>query len=376
MEKKAYISIYQVFAILLASRINYATAYQAVLQTGNYIQDLLLSLPVNFITNFIVAIPTLILLKRNPGHDLVECACNIVGRPIGSMIAIIYFFFFIACATLISGNFENTFVTVAIPDVSHYLTGVFLIVVCIYGAIKGIESIARVTSVGVVIYIITTIIIFLTDLSRVDLNFLKPILYTGPTYMIAGSIMNYNLSFQIVLLAFLASFTRTGCKLTKTYSIWNIVSLVIVALLEFFVVTVAGPYGAQQIYPLETLATLSKISVFEHLEVLYIAPSILNDIIIVSVNIYFAVTCLQKIGLNKYRKILALVCGIILFFLAPYLAENFYIVQAVVCSKWLSAVITVFTFVIPLIILIIDIVKKKVMQDEQRIQNTQNSQAQ
>lgn len=362
--------------ILLVSRINYATAYQSVLQTGNYIQDLLLSLPINFITNFLVAIPILVLLKRNHGHDLIECACYAAGRPVGSVIAILYFFFFLACATLVTGNFENTFVTVIIPDVSHYLSRIFLIVICVYGVIKGIEAIARVTGVGVVLYVLTYIITILSDLERVNFNYLKPVLYTGPTYMIEGAIMNYNLSFQIVLLAFLASFARPGSKLGKTYSVWNILSIIAVAAFEFFVVTIAGPYGAQQVYPLETLATLSQISVFVHLEALYIIPGILNDIVIVAVDIYLAVMCLEKIGLKKYRKILAVLCGVIVVVFAPYLAENYNAVQAVVCSKWLAVVITVFTFVIPLIILIIDIVKKKVMQDEQSIQDAQETQAQ
>lgn len=362
MEKKSYISSAQILLILFIIRLIFATSYQSALNMGNCIQDILLSLPVNFITNFIIAVPFLVLLNRHPGHDPVECAGKVAGRGIGAIIAVIYYLFFIINAGVTAGNFENAFNDTAIPDVSHYVTGLMLMIVCIYGTIKGIEVIVRLGSITFVVYVLTFIIVFLTIMSQIDLDSLKPVLYKGTSYLISCSVINYNLSLQIIALAFLAPFMRKGRSLAKTYSEWNVLTIIMLFLIEFYIITVTGAYGAQQIYPLETLITLSQISFFKNLDSIDMVATILNTITAVSLYIYLAVSCLLKTGLNKHRRILALVSGVIVFFMAPYISDNFSTLQSVICSGFLSIGVTVFTFLIPLIILMIDIIKERTMQ--------------
>lgn len=365
MEKKSYISPVQAVLVLFILRLLFSSSYQSVLNMGNSIQDLLLSLPVIFVTNFIIAIPILILLKRHPGQDLVECTEKAAGRGAGIVVALFYYVFFLANAVVNVGNYENYFTIAVIPDVNSYVTGFLLLIVCVYGAIKGIEAIMRMGSLVAVIYIFTFIIIFISLYSLINLDYLKPLLFNGTRILTKSCIMNYNLSTQIVTLAFLAPFIHQGKGIGKTYAGWNVISIIVVAMLEFNVITVAGAFGAEHQYPLQLLSSLSQISVFQHLDSIDMVSWILNTIITVTIYIYLAVDCLLKAGLNKHRRLLAFVSGAAVFIASPYISRNFEDLQAVMVSGVTSLVMTVFTVVIPIIILMVDLIKGKVVQNAQ-----------
>lgn len=363
MEKRSYITANQIILILFITRLLFSTSYQSYLNAGTSIQDILPAVLVNFVANMLVAIPILALLKRYPGHNLAECAIKILGKFLGAVVCLIYCLFFIANASLTSGNFGSFFITDVIPDAKVFSTILFLIIVCVYGAVKGIESIARVSSVIAIVYLLGFFLIFISLTSWIKLSYLKPLFYNGSNIFTGSSIMNYNLSTQIILFAFLASFQRKG-SIAKTYFLWNLVSMVFLFVLEFCVVVVLGAYGAKQIYPLELLARLSKIGVFERLDALHIIPWILNSVITVTINIYLAVLCLLNAGLNKYRKLIAIIAGILVIYPSLMISKNFEDVQKIICDIKTTGVLTVLIIIIPTLILIVDIIKRRVMQFE------------
>lgn len=366
MEKKSYISSYQIVLFLLITRILFSNSYQAGLNAGNCIQDILPSFFVNFLTNFIVAIPILMLLRRHPEHDLVECSIKALGRGFGIVIAILYFLFFTSIAAVNTGNFDNFFVNTVIPDVTPYAINIFLIIVCIYGAIKGIESIARVGSVAGVLYLLTLFIVLIALIPYVNLGYLKPLFYNGPKYFIGGSLMNYSLSFQIVSIAFLGSFKCGEKGLSKTYYVWNVITFIVLFLPELYFVTVLGAFGAKQFYPQQALYSLVKINVFERIDALTFIPWILNVVITVTLYIYFAVTCMLKIGLNKYRKIITVITGIIVFFASPFISRHFTMLQQYYTGVVAAVVNTFFVVIIPTFILLADVVSERLVQNEEK----------
>lgn len=363
MEKKTYISAYQTVMILFVARIMFSTSYQAAIQSGNSFQDLSISVIVAFVLNFIVAIPILLLLKRYPQNDIIEEGINISGRGFGSFLAVLYALFFIFNATVIAGNFENFFAATAVPEVKSYYSGLLLIIVCLYGAVKGIESIARFGSVVAVIYILTFILVVCCLIQNMDLNELKPLLYDGPGVMLQGVIMNYNSSIQIIALGILASNIVPGKNPSKTFTAWNILSSVVFFILEFMIITVTGAYGASNTYPARLLATIAQLSVFERLDIFDMIAWILNIILTETLYIYLAVACLLKIGLNKHRRLLIFISGVIVLLASIYFSANFTTLQSIMVSGYYSVINTVFIVIIPLVLLIIDTVKGKVLQN-------------
>lgn len=366
MEKRSFISGFQIVMILFVSRMLFSGSYQAILEAGNSIQDLLISAIVGFIINFIAAIPILYLLKKHNGHDLIECGIKLSGKGIGIVIAFLYFMFFIFNAAVNTENFENYFTSAVIPDVKAYLSGILLIIVCMYGAEKGIESIARFGSIVAVIYILTFLLVFAMNLPRADIYQIKPLLYNGPKLMIRGVFMNYNISIQIVALALLAAFIQPGKSLSKTFAYWNVLSALAFFLLEFLIVTVTGAYGAKNLYPVHLLASISQFSVFERLDAFDMISWILNVIVAVTLYIYLAVHCLLKTGLNKHRRLLVFISGTAVFVISMVTSAGFTFLQKVMVSGILSLINTVFIVIIPLALIIVDAVKGKVLESENK----------
>lgn len=373
MEKKSYISPLQIILVLFVTRMLFSSSYESVLNAGNGIQDLLLSIPVSFVLNFIMAIPILILIGRHPGHDPVECAMKTAGRGVGIITAIIYFMFFILIASLTLGNYENYFTTNVIPEVQSKIIGLYMIVVCLYGMLKGIESIARFGGVVAVIYLITLLSIILTLMSYSDVAFLKPIFNKGTKLFIQGILMNYNLSYQIVILAFLAPFIRQGGSAAKTYTIYNTFAFVVLFGLEFAIVTVLGAYGARELYPLRTLSSLSHIGFLRGLDVVDMVSWMFNAVITVTLNGYLAAACLLKIGLNKHRRLVTVLCCAVIFYLSTLIAKHFFGLQMAMVSAMTAVLLTLAVAVIPLILLVVDLIKGRVVQNAQSAQDTQNS---
>lgn len=363
MEKKSFISTYQIVMLLFVTRLLFSTSYQSILQAGNSLQDLIVSAAIGFIVNIIAAIPILVLLKLYPQHDLAEIGILATGRVTGSFFAILYFFFFIFNAAITTGNFENFFVTTVIPDVKMLLPGLMLVIICLYGASKGIESIARFGGIVAVIYIVVFLIISLSIMPKVEFDHLTPLFYNGPSLMMRGVVMNYNVSIQIVALAFLASFIKPGKDPKKTFFMWNLLSSVTFILLEIAIVTVSGAYGAKNHYPVHLLASVSQFSVFERLDSVDMISWILNMITTVTLYIYLGVNCLIKLGLDKHRRLLILVSGIIVFIISLYISKNMYTLQMLIVSEIYAVINTVFIILIPTLILITGKVKGKVLQN-------------
>jgi spore germination protein (amino acid permease) len=364
MEKKSYISSGQIILVLLVTRLLFSTTYQSSLDAGNSIQDILPSIIINFVTNIVIAVPIFMLLKRHPGHDLVECASKAFGKGISFIVAMLYYLFFLFYAISYTGNFDNLFVNSLIPNVSVPLTTFLLLIVCVYGVIKGIESIARVGSVAAIFYLISLVVLFISVLPLVNLGYLKPLFYNGPKYMIGATAINYSLSIQIICIAFLTSFQRQGGSTKKTYHIWNLVSMLTLFVLEFFIVTTMGAFGSEQFDPLQVLSSLTSYNIFQSLNAVDFIPWILNTIIAVSVFIYLAVLCLLKTGLNKHRKLIVIITGIIVFFTAPTVSSHFEMLQKFQAGPYAAILTTVFAAVIPLIILMVDSVKERLMQND------------
>ena len=239
------------------------------------------------------------------------------------------------------------------------------IAVCVYGAVKGIEAIARFGSITAIFYVLIIIIISLSLLPLFHFSYVKPMFYNGPKNFVSFSLINFNVSIQIVLLAFLAPFKREG-NLGKTYFIWNILSVLFLFLLELSIVTVLGAFGAKQLYPLQTLAKLSKVGDFERLDSFDMISWFLNSVLTVTIYIYLAVVCLLKVGLNKYRKLISIICGIGIYFLANIISSNFNTIQKMISGVPFAGITTLFVAVIPLIILAVDLLKERVLQNDNK----------
>lgn len=356
MEKQSYVSPGQVIVVLAVTRILFSTVHFISLHAGRSIQDVLPALPAAFLLNLLTALPLLLLLRRHRGKDPVECATNIFGRGAGIVTAIFYFLLFSWSNIITQSVFRFYLNDAVLVDAKIYAILLPLLVISVYIAAKGIEGLLRFGTVVFVIY--AAVMVFLTCTlipsirPSVGPRFLLPLFFNGPNIFVKELIAQFNGNVDIVYLAFCAPFFKSGVKLGKVFAKWDLLMFVLMLVLFVLCVAVLGPFGANQFFPLQYLAAQSTVSVFDRLDPLYGMSWMLNTVLSVSFFLYLQVQCLSKIGMNKHRRVIIVIVGV-LDTVGAYFLSNYDNVATEYLLNWFYVGANLMAIVVlPLILLI------------------------
>ncbi|MFT8887957.1 MAG: GerAB/ArcD/ProY family transporter [Ethanoligenens sp.] len=358
MEKQSYVSPGQVIAALVITHLLYSTVHFLALHAGRSIQDILPAVLVAFAMNFVIALPLLALLKRHQGKDPVECAANIFGRGAGAVTGIVYFFFFGCNAVLTQIVFRNYYVDAVVSEAKTYAIMLPLLAIVVYMVCKGFESIMRFGTIIFAIYALVMIVLVVTLIPSVrpsiGARFLFPLFFNGPGIFLHELLSQFNQDMQIVALAFCAPFLKSGVRLGKVFAKWNLLTFLMVFVLFTLCVVVLGPFGANQMFPLQSLAAQSSVSAFDRLDPLYAMSWMLNTVLTVALFTCLQVQCLEKMGFNKHRTARVIIVGL-LNTVAVYILQGNEALAHAITLNWYWAAINLFvTIVLPLVLLIGD----------------------
>lgn len=365
MNSKATISSAQLILSLIILRLAFSTNSIAGISPGTSIQDILFAVPVVFIINLIIALPIFMLLKRHPGRDLMECSTQIFGKGVGFFICIIYFCFFLGLSSLQLGTFQMYFQTFVFSQTSAYIIGIPIIIVCIYGAIKGVESIMRFGVFVFIIYAIISTMIIISTLPNADMNYLKPFFYEGPNYFLQAVLAGVNSSSQILFIAMFVPFIKPGTKIVKAFITWNALAMLILLLLEFAVVINMGPFASKQLFPLATLSLISKVTIFERIDNLDMISWIFNSILNICLCLFVASQCIMRTPLKKWRRTIIAITSVLILIIGSLYSKVYLQYLNIYNNGLFTIIFILLVIIIPLIVLITDIVKGKVAANEE-----------
>lgn len=178
----------QLVFLLIISRITFSYSYISAISPGNDVQDILLAVPVVFGIDLIIFAPALMLLKRYPGRDLVDCAWQITGSGLGSIIGFFYYLYFTAICVSSIILFQQFYNCTISSDINGLIITVPMLIAAVYGAVKGIESISRFGLFVFVIYLLVSLVMYLSVLPDLKMDYLRPLLYNGPrVFFIIGA---------------------------------------------------------------------------------------------------------------------------------------------------------------------------------------------
>ncbi len=361
MGKQSYILPRQAILVLIITRLLFSTAHFYSLHAGRYIQDILPAVPAAFALNFLTAVPLLMLMKRYPSKDPVECAVNLFGKAGGMATGVFYLFFFgISCVSA-QVTFRYYFTDSMIPEASAFAILIPLAAIAAYGAFKGMESIAR---FGTIIFVIWAVSFGILTLSlipsirpSVSFHFLLPLFYNGPGIFFKELIVQMNDNIQIVSLAFCASFFRSGTKTGKAFVIWNTSTFAFVLGLFTLCVAMLGPYLSSQFFPMQSISAQSTIGVFDRLDSVYSMSWTFNVVLTVTFYTCLQLQCLQKMGLNGHRLLQAVLTAAADVACALFLQKNYSLLQTLYMHQEMLAFNAVAMLGLPAAMLIVGAVR-------------------
>lgn len=363
---KQYISPAQIIATLVLVRLSYSTAYVSHLFAGNSICDVLPSIIVSYIVNFLIAIPILLMLRKRPDCNIVQYARNVFGKTVGIIIGVIYYLAFIYFAITIIGAFNISYSQTITTEANNLILDIMLLIVCVYGALKGMEAIVRFGTMTLMYYCLIILIIMLPLISQIKLDYTKPVFYNGLTIFAKSMFYNYNSTMEIVLLAFMFPFLKKNKRNpVKTYAIFNTISMAGVFILMFMIVTVMGAFGSMQYFPIQTLANVSRLGKIKHLDTLDMSSFILNVILSAVVYIYMATLCLWHSVQDKKRDIIVVITSVIVVVVTWIIFNMPQPVGDFIAFTGISIIVTIAVLVIPIIILVADVIKERLKQNDE-----------
>lgn len=253
------ISSSQLFCLLLLSRGVLSIAYGAFSDSGN-IQTTSISAAIAGVLSLLLSIPGLYL--GNSGREMLR---DSTGRIISGIYAI--YFFYIICVTL-------TLFTVMRAEtsgmrISIVILPLFIVLVAIYGAYKGIEAISR-TGVLILFAVVAAFVLLCISLSSKSsaLN-LAPIGSYKISDIVNQTIIMLGEQSCIPAIIFLYPHIKGNVK--KTVVLWIVVAFVCIGSLALFIASILGDYSTSQSFPVYSWARLSSFGVLQRLDSLFSA---------------------------------------------------------------------------------------------------------
>ncbi|SCY32014.1 GerAB/ArcD/ProY family transporter [Alkaliphilus peptidifermentans] len=215
MYKKAQISSTQL-SILMIGFILGSTII--IVPGSNAMQDAWIAYLAAWIGGFLLFSCYYLLYKKFPQKTLVEINHILLGKWLGTIVNILYIWYFIHLASLVLRNFGEYTLTVTLPETPLWFIMACYVFVTGYSVRSGLEVTARTAELIIPFIFIFQVGIFLILLPYFDISNLKPILAEGlqPVLMASFSVLTFPFGETIILLMILPYLHSSG-SVKKTY---------------------------------------------------------------------------------------------------------------------------------------------------------------
>ncbi len=357
MEKSTKISIWQLFSIVLLSRLLTLLTYTPVGAEGlEHTSDYFAAVGFAVLFILLFSLPLVWQRKAFPTLDIVDvayCASPLLSK--GTALCLAFFFTFNALTTL--GKLEWFVGTIIFPENSSFLFVLICVIAACYAATLGLEAIGRASGISLAVFCASFIFIMLAMAERIDFLNFSPMFYDGVQPSLKAGLDAASRTVEIAVLSVLMP--RASGKPGKMYAAWILSLGGGMLLVFFFVLGGLGDFVLSQLFPIHAMAELSQFSVFQRFDVLLTGVWILTAFIKISLLLYLQAMLLQKSFSAKWKNLYILAAGILIFVVQILFGGVFseFFFGTALWERMLF--FAVFTLVIPIIALTAATLKRK-----------------
>ncbi|MBP0723609.1 GerAB/ArcD/ProY family transporter [Bacillus sp. RG28] len=304
-----------------------------------------------------------------PGLTLTSYSKKVFGKYVGSLISFAYIVFFIYGAARDlrdSGEFLQT----AMYDVTPiFALNALMILTIMYVLYKGLEVLARTGEIYVVIMFLLLGIGCLLILfsGNIELHNLQPLLGKGWNPIITTAypkMLMFPFGEAICFTMILSNLNKPEIGI-KTGIVAIVISGITLCLISALEVSVLGSdIASRSTFPL--LTTISKVSIAEFLQrvdIIVVLALITGGFFKTAIFFYAAVIGATDLFKMKKHQNLVVPIGIIILLSSMSIASNF-IQHLILGDVALKTIFIVFSFLIPIILLLAELIRKKLSKDQ------------
>jgi spore germination protein KB len=295
----------------------------------------------------------------NPTKTLVGILKDRFGKYIGTLIAILYIWYFIHLASLVFRNFGEFIATVTFPETPMVVVIAIFAALVLYGVNSGIEVMSRLSELFVPFIPVTALITSLSLITTRDITAFLPLLEDGlaPVLNAALGFVTFPFGETIV---FLMVFPHLNKKENlKKITAFSVIVFIVLSLLIFFrCITVLGQ---DLLYRAAFSPHLTALLIpGANVEPLIDINLLIGGGIKISICIYAAAKALSQVfGIGDYRKLVTAVTTFSVV-LSVWVYEN-----QLEMFEWAQKVWPYYSIpfqvVIPFILFVLSLKKGKIM---------------
>lgn len=306
MNKTSKISVWQLFSVILLSRLLTLLTYTTFGLDRMHNADFFAS--VLFCTAFVALFSTMVFIQSKlfPEKDMTDIA-YIASPLLSKGVSVCYAFYFIFAALTTLVRLELFVSSIVFPDTDSTLFAVICIIAACYAATLGIEGIGRASVLSLAIFNAAFLFIVLTMADEIDFVNFSPIFFDGITPSIKAGLNSATRTVEVVMLT--ALLPKTKGKPMRIYTAWLLVFAVYKLILFFCTFGGLGDYALTQLFPVYAMSVLSEVGVFRRFDVLLTGVWILSAFIKISLLFYLQAELLQKSFRKSWRIGYILIAG-------------------------------------------------------------------
>ncbi|MGI5958356.1 MAG: GerAB/ArcD/ProY family transporter [Massiliimalia sp.] len=214
----------------------------------------------------ILSVPLLLLMRKLPDHNFLQM-CDGVSKVFGNLVRGYFLILMWMVAVNTCTHFTNFMTNAVFIHASRFLIMVTFTAACAYGVYQGLEGIARATSLILILFLASVLLILVTSIPNIDWINLKPPVDSSwkEFFPIVMEGVSKTLEFVVLLVLFpqvKGSFTR----ISLGYLLFGGIGFLTIGGIT---VLILGDYTTQQMFPFYTIASMVESDVLQRLDALH-----------------------------------------------------------------------------------------------------------
>lgn len=295
------------------------------------------------------------LYNLNPGQTIIEAMSTIWGKWIGGAISVWYLFFFFVLSCIATREVGDFLTTQIIPGTPIRVVHLLFVIVLVWGASHGIESLGR--SGEILLPLVTVFILFLVVciLPQADVDRLRPIMGSGLLPVIKGATVTIGYPYgELVAIMMLLPYTAESPHRNRDLFLTLLIGGLLLTSIVMISILVLGAFFTQHnIYASFILSQRISIGNFlERIEAIMATVWIISTYFKSVLYLYcFVLGTAQLFKLKTYRP-LVLPTGMMLFGMAIIIAPNITYYVSLIVYYWIDWDIT-YSIALPLLSILV-----------------------
>lgn len=315
---------------------------------------------------------TFTLAHRFPGKSLVQLVRGLLGRWVGTLLALLYALFYLYYGASVLRSFSDFIVDSTMGETPISVIMILMGLVAAYGVRLGLETLTRSSQVILPILLGWLLLTLVLVIPKIDLHRLLPILEGGTPALVRSFVRSPSLFAETSFLLTLGPLVKDRGRLQGRLHLTLLCQLALNMLLAVLLIAVAGVHNATTVnYPIFVLSRRIDVADFiQRIEALFMTVVVLGYFVRLSFHLYAAsVTFSEILGLEEHRP-LVLPLLPILISLSVLVAASQQDYKRLTLTMVLIPLTWLFGLIIPLALLLIDSLRRLLGPGRQQAEET------